>query len=182
MNKIQETLYTGQWCLRAYNAFKVGTMGARTVLPIPISCPIVFSWISSKVWNLFPFKGDFSLGKSQKSQGAKSGLQGSWVTWVIWCFSKKLCMRHDAWAGPLFWWSCQSPVACSCGLLDHLNSFLRGMLKLNTKSDADSLPYLLSHFECDNWTASTAPNDKYSEVVIVHTCTFQCTLLGYRVT
>ena len=26
------------------------------------------------VWNLFPFKGDFSFGKSQKSQGAKSGL------------------------------------------------------------------------------------------------------------
>ena len=24
------------------------------------------------VWNLFPFKGDFSFGKSQKSQGAKS--------------------------------------------------------------------------------------------------------------
>ena len=28
------------------------------------------------VWNLFPFKGDFSLGKSQKSQGTKSGLWG----------------------------------------------------------------------------------------------------------
>jgi hypothetical protein len=26
--------------------------------------------------NLLPFNGDFSFGKSQKSQGAKSGLQG----------------------------------------------------------------------------------------------------------
>ena len=26
---------------------------------------------------------------------------------------KKLCTRHDAWAGTLLWWSCQSPVALS---------------------------------------------------------------------
>ena len=69
------------------------------------------------VWNLFSFKGDFSFGKSQKSQGNKSGLYGGWVTWVIWCFAKKLCRRRDAWMGVLLWWSCQSPVAHSCGLL-----------------------------------------------------------------
>ena len=55
--------------------FKVGTVGPHTVLPIAISCPVTFSWISSMVWNLFPFKGDFSFGKNQKSQGAKPGLQ-----------------------------------------------------------------------------------------------------------
>ena len=48
------------------------------------------------VWNLFPFKGDFSLGTSQKLQGARSGLSGGWVTWVIWCFTKILCTRGDA--------------------------------------------------------------------------------------
>ena len=42
------------------------------------------------------------------------------------------------------------PVAHSCRLLKHLNSFHREMFKLNTKFDADSLPYLLSHFECDD--------------------------------
>ena len=49
------------------------------------------------VWNLFPFKGDFSLGKSQKSQGTNSGLQGGWVTWVIWCFTKNSAwdMMHE---------------------------------------------------------------------------------------
>ena len=36
---------------------------------------------------------------------------------------KKNCTRHDAWASLLSWWSCQSSVARSCGLLDHLNSF-----------------------------------------------------------
>ena len=54
--------------------FQVGTLGAHTVLPITISCPIVFSWISSMFWNLFLFKGDFSFGKSQKSQDTNSGL------------------------------------------------------------------------------------------------------------
>ena len=48
-------------------------------------------------------------------------------------FCKKLCTRHDAWAGTLSCWSCQSPVAQSCGLLNHLNSFCRGMFMLNTK-------------------------------------------------
>ena len=32
-------------------------------------------------------------------------------------------------------------------LLNHLNSFCRGMFKLHAKFDVDSLPYLLSHFE-----------------------------------
>ena len=100
------------------------------------------------VWNLFLFKSDFSFEKSQKSQGAKSGLWWGWVTWVIWIFAKKLC-RCDEWEGMLLWWSCQSPVAQSCGLLNHPNSFCRGMFKLNAKFDADSLLYLLSHFECD---------------------------------
>ena len=36
--------------------------------------------------------------------------------------------------------------------LNQLNSFHRGMLKLNAKFDADSLLYLLGHFECDDHT------------------------------
>ena len=91
------------------------------------------------VWNLFPSKGDFSFGKNQKSQGTKSGLC---VTWMIWCFAKKPFMKRGAWAGILSWWSCQSPVAHSCSLLNHLNSSHRGMFKLNAKLDADSLLFL----------------------------------------
>ena len=65
---------------------------------------------------------------------------------------KKFCMRHDAWVGVLSWWSCQSPAARSCSLLYHPNSFHKGMFKLNAKFDADSLLYLISHFECDGHT------------------------------
>ena len=38
-------------------------------------------------------------------------------------------------------------------LLNHPNSFRGGMLKFNAKFDANSLLYLLSHFECDDDTA-----------------------------
>ena len=55
--------------------FKVGTSGPHTLLPIAISCTIIFSWISLMVWNLFLFKGDFGFGKSQKLRGTKFGLQ-----------------------------------------------------------------------------------------------------------
>ena len=62
---------------------------------------------------------------------------------------------HEMWCmsgQTLLWWSCQSPVARSCNLLNHPNTFHRGMLKLNKKSDADSLLYLLSRFECNGHT------------------------------
>ena len=71
---------------------------------------------------------------------------------MIWCFGKKLCIRRDAWVCRLLWWSCQSPVSHSCGLLNHYNSFCRGMFKLNAKFDADLLLYSLSHFECKSHT------------------------------
>ena len=62
-------------------------------------------------------------------------------------------LAGDAWAGALLWWSCQSPaahspVAHSCSLLNHLNSFCRGMFKLTEKLKACVLLYSLIHFEC----------------------------------
>ena len=38
------------------------------------------------------------------------------------------------------------------GLLNHLHSFHGSTFKLNAKCDADSLLYLLSHFECNSHT------------------------------
>ena len=97
--------------------FKVGTLGHHTVPPTAISCPFVFSWISSMVWNLFPFKGDFSFGKSQKLQSAKSGLQGAESPWWFDVLPKNSSLDV------LSWWSYQSPVAHSGSLLNLPNSF-----------------------------------------------------------
>ena len=59
------------------------------------------------------------------------------------------CLRN-ARASALLWWSCQSPGAHSCSLLNYLNTFHRELFKLNSKLDADSiLLHSLSHFECD---------------------------------
>ena len=54
--------------------------------------------------------------------------------------------------GALPWWSCPSPAAHGCGLLNHPNSFRGGRFKLNTKFDAELLLYSLVHFECDSHT------------------------------
>ena len=67
----------------------------------------------------------------------------------------KNSMRCDAWVGVLLWWSCRSPAAHSCSLLNHLNSFHGGMFKHHAKFDADSLLFLLSHFECEGHTVYT---------------------------
>ena len=40
-------------------------------------------------------------------------------------------------------------------LLNHPNSFCRGIFKLYAKSDTDSLPYSLGHFECRGHTVHT---------------------------
>ena len=143
---IQETLYTGQWCLSHLQSRHL-----VVVLPITISCSVVFSWISSTAWHLFLFKGYFSFGKSQASQGTKSGLSGGWVTGrfdvspnithVCWCTSGCIVMM-------------KLPIisGCCCGLLNHPNSFRRGTFKLNAEFHTDSLLYSLSHFECEDHT------------------------------
>ena len=106
--KIQETLYMGQWHLSPLQSRHLGTSHsspstyctvqntAKSCVGTAISSPSYFPELT--VWNLFPFKGGFSFGKSQKLQGTKSGLQQGWVTCMIWCFTKKLCTRCDAWA------------------------------------------------------------------------------------
>ena len=139
--KIQETLYIVP--------FKVGTLGPHTILPISISCPIIFSWISSTVWNLFAFKGDSSFGKNRKFQGAKSGLGGGELSHLGDLMFHKKNSAEDVMRE---WEYCrdkvashQLPIAVAFWTIQIVS---QGMFKLNAKFDADSLLYLLSHFEC----------------------------------
>ena len=65
--------------------------------------------------NLLRLNGDFSFGKSQKSQRAKSGLQRCRQTRVMQCFAKKASMTAVEWVGALSWWNCQSSLVHNCG-------------------------------------------------------------------
>ena len=57
--------------------FKVGTLGPHTVLPISISSPIIVSWISLMVWNLFHFKGDFIITQARSHRAPNLGCRGT---------------------------------------------------------------------------------------------------------
>ena len=87
------------------------------------------------------------LGKAKRC-GAPNLAVGGWVTWVIGCLTKNLCTRRDAWVQVVLWWSWASPVAHSCGLLNHPHSFQGGMFKLMAKFDIGSLLYSLM---CGCW-------------------------------
>ena len=85
------------------------------------------------------------LGKARHPRAPNLGCRGTESPGLS-CFAKKLCVRHEAWAGMLLCWSCPSPVAHNCSLLNHLNSFHGGIFKLNKESDADSLLYCSAIF------------------------------------
>ena len=120
--------------------FKVGTLGPHKFSQSPSAALLYFPESHQKSEISSVPKVILLLGKPRSNRTPNLGCRGV-ITWVIWCFAEKLCTRHDAWAGVLLWWSCQSPVAHGCGLLNQLNSFRGGIFKLNTKSDAESLLY-----------------------------------------
>ena len=107
--KIQET-YIKQWCLRSLQSRHLGTSHSSpsisSIVQNSLQNPLLespsaalfwqYSWISSMVWNLLFFKGDFSFGKSQKSQGTRSGLYGGWVTWATnLCWLQPVHIQHS---------------------------------------------------------------------------------------
>ena len=143
--KIQETLYIGQWCLSPLQSRHLGTSHSSSnhhQLPCCTFLKLIDSLKS------LPFQKVILVLRKARScrapnlcyRGAES--PGWFEVWL----------KNSAWAGTLLWWSCQSPVAHSCGLLIHPHSFYRGMFKPNTKLDVGSLLYTLSHFEGDGHT------------------------------
>ena len=145
---MQETLYIGQWHLSPLQSRHLGTSHSS---PSCHQLPTVISWThwQSKISSFS--KVILVLGKARSRRVPNLGCRGAESSgWFD--VSPKKCTRGNAGVGALSWWSCQSPVAHGCGLLNHLNTFCRGMFKINIKFDADSLLYLLSHFECDGPT------------------------------
>ena len=126
--------------------FKVGTSGPHTGLPIAISCPIVFSWISSIS------KVILVLGKARSHGAPNLGCRESespgWF--VVSPKDSAQDVMHKRANGCHEVANHQLSIAMA--LLNHPNSFCRGMFNINAKSDADVLLYSLSHFECDGHT------------------------------
>ena len=93
----------------------------------------------------------------------------------------------DAWVSMVSWGCCQSPVAHSCGLLNHLNSFCEVLFKLHAKFDVDPLLYSLSYFNVMATQYTCTLNGVYSPHRLVQwshqysPCTFQSTLLACQV-
>ena len=147
---------------RRYKIPETLCVGLHTVLPNAISCCVVVFWVSS--WSEISSFTEVILvfihcslplyqlscrrpclilvfRRARSHRAPNVGCKRGWITWVICCFAKKLYVRRFASIGVLSWQSCQSPVAHSCSLLSHLNSFCGGMSKPNTKCDADCLLY-----------------------------------------
>ena len=133
--------------------FKVGTLGLHTVLQLPSAAPWYFP--KSHQWSEISSLSKVILvwGEARSHRVPNLGCRGAespgWFD-----ISPKISgqdMMHEQ-VGTLLWWSCQSSVAHSCSLLNHLNSFHGGMFKLNTKFNADLLLYSLSRFECEGQT------------------------------
>ena len=72
--KIQEILYTGQWCLSRLQSRHLGT--SHSFL-ITISCPNVFSWISSMVWISSLSKVISVSGKAKSHRAPNLGCRGT---------------------------------------------------------------------------------------------------------
>ena len=159
--KIQETLYIGQWCLSPLQSRHLGTSHSSPSRHHQLAAPSYFpeSHWQSEISPLSRVILVLKKGRSRRppNLGCRGTESFGWLDVLpknseVWC--KSGCS----------WGSCPSPVAHSCGLLNHLNSFRGGMFKLNAEFDRVSLLYLFSRFECDSHTAhmltpmvSTAP-------------------------
>ena len=145
---VQETLYIGQSLFSPLQSRHLGTSHSSP------SCYQLSYFPESHWWSEIAFlsKVILVLQKARRCRIPNMGCSGAESSWWFAVLPKN-CMRCDAWAGTLSWWSCQSPAAHRCGLLNHLNSFCEGMFKLSAKFDAELFLYSLSHFECNDYTA-----------------------------
>ena len=100
------------------------------------------------VWNLFPFKGDFSFGKSQKPQALNLGCSGAespgWFD-----ISPKISAQevmHEQGLCPGQAANHQLPIAVAFWIIQIVSTEECSSLTQNL------MHYSLSHFECDSRT------------------------------
>ena len=152
--KIQEILSIGKWCLSPFQSRHLGTSHSSFKLPSTFPSYFPEAHWQSEISSLSNVT--LVLGKARSCRAPNLGSRGAespgWFD---------VSPKTSAWdimhelSG--CWWSCQLPVAHSCSLLNHPNSFHGRMFKLKAKFDADSLLYSLSHFECVGHTVHMLP-------------------------
>ena len=129
--KIQETLYIGQWCPSPLQSRQLGT-SRSSPSHHQLPCRILLN-LTDGLKSL-PFQRWFQFWKKPEVTGCHIWAVGSCIHgWF------DVSPKTSAWdmdVGMFSRGSCQSPVAHNCGLLNYLNSICWGMFKLNTKSDA----------------------------------------------
>ena len=147
--KIQDTLYTGQCHL---NPFKVGTLDLTQFSQSPSAAPSYFPECRWQYEISSLPKVILVLGKAKSHTAPTLGLSVAespgWFD-VLPKNSAQDMMHEQAHCCDE---AAQSPAAHSWSLLNHLNSFCKGMFKLNATFDADSCFYSLCHFECNSHT------------------------------
>ena len=148
--KTQKMLYIGQWRLTPLQSRNVQISHSspnRHQLP---RC--IFLNLSHGMKSL-PFQRWLVLGKVGSHRAPNLGCRRAESPGWFDVSPKNSAsdMMHE-WAGALSWWSCQSPVAHSCGLLNHTNNFCGGILRLKAKFEAEILLYSLTHFKCNGHT------------------------------
>ena len=80
----------------------------------------------------------------------------------------------------------QLPIAAACLIIqivsvEECSSLMQNLMQICCSTCSVILNGTATHIHAHSMV-STAPTDYYSEVVIVHACTFQSTLLGCQVT
>ena len=91
----------------------------------------------------------------------------------MWCFTKKLCTRCDAWADTLLWWSCQSPVA-------HISSHFVLLHLSNDKEHWGRTPYCLGRRDI-LMMENTFLIKNTVNVILIFFATLPCLLWSWRV-
>ena len=175
--KIQETLYIGQWHL---SHLPIRHLGTSHRFPNRYQLPHhIFFWISLTVWNLFPFKGNFSLGKARSHRAPNLGYRGlshlgdlmfhQKTLQETWCMSRRVVVMKLPIA-VAFWiiWIV-SPEECS-NLMQNLMQILCSTHSVILNVTGTQYICSLSGIYCSHWLVQW--------VVIVHKCTFQSTLHG----
>ena len=124
--KVQETLDIEQWSHSPLQSRHLGTLYSSLnhhQLPYRIFLNLINSLKSLFFERRFLFwKNPEVTGSQIWALRGESHLSG--LIFLQKTLYEMLCMR-----GSLSWWSCQSPAAHSWGLLDHPNSFHRGIFK-----------------------------------------------------